>query len=151
MADTAHKQGCDALGGYGNGVGACSCGADAQPLAPTDAEIAALAAKLGAGFECDTLLVNGKDAHDYLLVFARATLAKWGAQPLAREPLTDEQIFDCVNGTLPGKGHRVISETDPEYAKDVGIEPGARRIVSEVHPEHSIAFARAIERAHGIT
>lgn len=56
--------------------------ADIQPMAPTDAEIAALAAKLGAGFECDTLLVNGKDAHDYLLVFARATLAKWGAQPV---------------------------------------------------------------------
>jgi hypothetical protein len=33
MTDTkpTHKQGCDALGGYGQGIGACSCGADTKP------------------------------------------------------------------------------------------------------------------------
>lgn len=38
MAD-AHKPGCEALGGYGHGVGPCTCGADTPSAAPSDAEL----------------------------------------------------------------------------------------------------------------
>ena len=67
-----------------------------------------------------------------------------------RQPLSDEQIFAVANNTLPGKSHGLIHQTDPAYARACGIEPGARWICSEVHPEDSLAFARAIERACGI-
>lgn len=69
----------------------------------------------------------------------------------ARKPLTDAQVFAAAEGSLPNKAHRLIHETDPEYADQCGMEPGTRWICSNVHPEHSLAFARAIERAHGIT
>ena len=31
---TEHRQGCDALGGYGHGIGPCTCGASPQPADP---------------------------------------------------------------------------------------------------------------------
>ncbi|MDR0216121.1 MAG: hypothetical protein LBJ15_19285 [Comamonas sp.] len=68
-----------------------------------------------------------------------------------RAPLTDEQVFAAAEGTLPGKAHRLIHEDSPAYAAQCGMEPGTRWICSNVHPEHSLAFARVIERAHGIT
>lgn len=74
MTDTAHKAGCDALGGYGHGAGACSCDADTWPLAPTDAEIAALVPK-ETSWEFD---IGTEEA----IRFARAVLALQGAQPV---------------------------------------------------------------------
>lgn len=66
-------------------------------------------------------------------------------------PLTEAQVFDLSNGTLPGKGHQLIHESAPDYAAMCDTDPGARWILSDVYPENSLAFARAIERAHGIT
>lgn len=56
--------------------------ADTTPLAPTDAEIVEL---MRDGYNC-----RYNDEADHI-DFARAVLAKWGAQPVA-VPLTDEQI-----------------------------------------------------------
>lgn len=57
-----------------------------------------------------------------LAKFARAVLAKWGSpQPVVREPLTDEQIVGVM--------HSIPINAAPSY---------------------HIAFARAIEQAHGI-
>lgn len=58
--------------------------ADTQPLVPTDAEIIALADEIRTAERCPG---------GYILPvsFARAVLAKWGAQPVACEPLTDSQ------------------------------------------------------------
>lgn len=81
-------------------------------------------------------------------------IAAWNRrapQPVAREPLSDEQIFEAARATLPGKAHELIHSTDPEYAMTFDMEPGTRWTCSEVRPEHSVAFARAIERAQGIT
>lgn len=68
-----------------------------------------------------------------------------------RMPLTEEQIFKAAESTLPEHAHRLIHETSPEYGAMCGLEPGTRWICSNVHPEHSLAFARAIEAAHGIS
>jgi hypothetical protein len=61
--------------------------------------------------------------------------------------LSEEKIFDTVQPHLPRMGHALIWDTDPEYAKDVGIEVGSRWIMNDVHPEHTVAAARAIEAA----
>ena len=54
--------------------------ADTQPLAPTDAEL------MDPGHECEL------DA----IAFGRAVLAKWGAQPVVRKPLTPEKIDEIA-------------------------------------------------------
>ncbi len=98
--------------------------ADTQPLAPTDAEIEALGHRMCWRYK------HSADPHHSstytlnrttLLDFSRAVLAKWGAQPVAREPLTDEHL-------------RVIE-----------------RMHVYAHTATLMDFARAIERAHGIT
>ena len=52
---------------------------------PTDAEIIALADETRTG-------EPGRDGYILPISFARAVLAKWGAQPVEREPLTREQV-----------------------------------------------------------
>lgn len=84
-----------------------SAAAQTAGAAPNDAEIIALAD--------ETRTAEG-GAGGYILPisFARAVLAKWGApQPVAREPLSDEQIFEAARATLPGKAHELIHSTDP--------------------------------------
>ena len=57
--------------------------------------------------------------------FARAVLAKWGTpQPVVREPLTDAQIAEMMRDTWG---------------------------CASIAPRHALEFARAVERAHGIT
>ena len=59
------------------------------------------------------------------VAFARAVLAKWGTtQPVVREPLTDAQIAEMMRDTWG---------------------------CASIAPRHALEFARAIERAHGIT
>ena len=56
---------------------------------------------------------------------ARAVLAKWGTpQPVVREPLTDAQIAEMMRDTWG---------------------------CASIAPRHALEFARAVERAHGIT
>ncbi len=58
-------------------------------------------------------------------VFARAVLAKWGTpQPVVRGPLTDEQLAEMMRETWG---------------------------CASIAPRYAMGFARAIERAHGIT
>ena len=64
-----------------------------------------------------------------IFCYARAVLAKWGqpaqaAEPVAREPLTDAQIAEMMRDTWG---------------------------CASIAPRHALAFARAVERAHGIT
>ena len=57
--------------------------------------------------------------------FACAVLAKWGTpQPVVREPLTDAQIAEMMRDTWG---------------------------CASIAPRHALEFARAVERAHGIT
>ena len=59
------------------------------------------------------------------VAFARAVLAKWGSpQPVVREPLTDAQIAEMMRDTWG---------------------------CASIAPRHALEFARAVERAHGIT
>ena len=59
------------------------------------------------------------------VAFARAVLAKWGTpQPVVREPLTDAQIAEMMRDTWG---------------------------CASIAPRHALEFARAVERAHGIT
>lgn len=76
MAD--HKPGCEALGGYGHGVGPCTCGADTTTTTPSAAEFA-LRALVAAGHVSQELV-------DQALALPGAP------QPVAREPLTDGQV-----------------------------------------------------------
>ena len=56
---------------------------------------------------------------------ARAVLAKWGTpQPVVREPLSDAQIAEMMRDTWG---------------------------CASIAPRHALEFARAVERAHGIT
>jgi hypothetical protein len=45
-------------------------------MALSDDAIIAMARDAGAGFSCDTLLLNGKDAHDFICRFAALVAAK---------------------------------------------------------------------------
>ena len=57
--------------------------------------------------------------------FVSAVLAKWGSpQPVVREPLTDAQIAEMMRDTWG---------------------------CASIAPRHALEFARAVERAHGIT
>ena len=57
--------------------------------------------------------------------FVTAVLARWGTpQPVVREPLTDEQLAEMMRDTWG---------------------------CASIAPRHALAFARAVERAHGIT
>ena len=62
---------------------------------------------------------------DEFTQIARAVLAKWGSpQPVVREPLTDAQIAEMMRDTWG---------------------------CASIAPRHALEFARAVERAHGIT
>ena len=71
---------------------------------------------------------TGFDIDDFpaaIFDFARAVLAKWGSpQPVVREPLTDAQIAEMMRDTWG---------------------------CASIAPRHALEFARAVERAHGIT
>lgn len=128
--------------------------ADTQPLAPTDAEIDAIWDEADFGSEGE---VHRR--------FARAVLAKWGAQPVPAgyalvpvEPTPEmlsviwvhknSSLVDAYRAMLAAAPQPVVREplTDEQIAAamtgygptGVGF-PSLRRI------------ARAIERAHGIT
>ena len=60
-----------------------------------------------------------------IFCYARAVLAKWGSpQPVVREPLTDAHIAEMMRDTWG---------------------------CASIAPRHALEFARAVERAHGIT
>ena len=71
---------------------------------------------------------TGFDIDDFpaaIFDFARAVLAKWGSpQPVVRGPLTDAQIAEMMRDTWG---------------------------CASIAPRHALGFARAVERAHGIT
>ena len=89
---------------------------------PSDEEILALAQqhlKAFAQFSPGGVWFEGE------VEFARAVLAKWGTpQPVAREPLSDEQLAEMMRDTWG---------------------------CASIAPRHALEFARAVERAHGIT
>lgn len=73
--------------------------ADTQPMAPTDAEIFAVAREAGLLPDNSHPAPETRAARkhsDAVRAFARAALAKWGAQPVARDPLTEKQIDDYI-------------------------------------------------------
>lgn len=87
---------------------------------PSDAELGQLAEECGIGWAAG---LGGMD--DFLRAFSSAVLAKWGrSQPVAREPLTDEQLAEMMRDTWG---------------------------CASIAPRHALQFARAVERAHGIT
>jgi len=57
---------------------------DTQPMAPTDAELDELR-------QANSGRLNFVTFREFRVI-ARAVLAKWGAQPVEREPLTREQV-----------------------------------------------------------
>lgn len=89
---------------------------------PSDAEIEKLAAEHLKAFVQFSL---GDVWFEGEVEFARAVLAKWGTpQPVVREPLTDEQLAEMMRDTWG---------------------------CASIAPRHALEFARAVERAHGIT
>ncbi len=90
---------------------------------PSDAEIEALAAENLKAFAQFT--GAGDVWVEGEVAFARAVLAKWGSpQPVVREPLSDEQLAEMMRDTWG---------------------------CASIAPRHALEFARAVERAHGIT
>ena len=89
---------------------------------PSDKEILALAQQHLKAFAQFRL---GEVWFEGEVEFASAVLAKWGTpQPVAREPLTDAQIAEMMRDTWG---------------------------CASIAPRHALEFARAVERAHGIT
>ena len=90
---------------------------------PSDAEIEKLAAEHLKAFAQFT--GAGDVWVEGEVAFARAVLAKWGSpQPVVRESLSDAQIAEMMRDTWG---------------------------CASIAPRHALEFARAIERAHGIT
>ena len=89
---------------------------------PSDADIEALAQQHLKAFVQFSL---GEVWFEGEVEFARAVLARWGTpQPVVREPLTDEQLAEMMRDTWG---------------------------CASIAPRHALEFARAVERAHGIT
>lgn len=89
---------------------------------PSKAEIEALAQQHLKAFVQFSL---GEVWFEGEVEFARAVLARWGSpQPVVREPLTDEQLAEMMRDTWG---------------------------CASIAPRHALEFARAVERAHGIT
>ena len=89
---------------------------------PSDEEIVALAQQHLKAF---AQFSPGEVWFEGEVEFARAVLAKWGTpQPVAREPLTNAQIAEMMRDTWG---------------------------CASIAPRHALEFARAVERAHGIT
>ena len=89
---------------------------------PSKAEIEALAQQHLKAFVQFSL---GEVWFEGEVEFARAVLARWSSpQPVAREPLTDAQIAEMMRDTWG---------------------------CASIAPRHAPEFARAVERAHGIT
>ena len=90
---------------------------------PSDAEILALAQQHLKAFAQFT--GAGEVWFEGEVEFARDVLARWGTpQPVAREPLSDAQIAEMMRDTWG---------------------------CASIAPRHALEFARAVERAHGIT
>lgn len=70
---------------------------------PSDADIENLAAEHLKAFS--QFPMGGQVWFEGEVEFARAVLAKWGAQPVAREQLTDEQLVEAFC-TTPGLNPR---------------------------------------------
>ena len=92
---------------------------DTQPLAPTDDEIVALA-------DATRTAEGGANGYILPISFTRAVLAKWGAQPVACEPLTTSQIRDW-------------------WASDNGLEDCDMCKLTDF-----LRVVRAVEEKHGI-
>ena len=89
---------------------------------PSDADIEALAQQHLKAFVQFSL---GEVWFEGEVEFARAVLAKWGSpKPFVREPLSDAQIAEMMRDTWG---------------------------CASIAPRHALEFARAVERAHGIT
>lgn len=140
--------------------------ADTQPLAPTDAEIHAL------WRECD----QPTDQNGHItgpLPFARATIAKWGAQPVVPagyalvpvEPTpemlaeVDEEVgghcYSCTRWKASYDDcQRIWAAMLAAAPQPVAREPLTDEQIRELWSTrslHALEFARAIESAHGIT
>lgn len=97
--------------------------ADTTSAAPSDAEIDAQWRESVEKHETTAAFVRD---------FARAVLAQWGTpQPVAREPLTDEQITEIWAAKV--RYHAApIGSTDLEFARDIerahgiGTEKGGK-------------------------
>ena len=90
---------------------------------PSKAEIEKLAAEHLKAFS--QFPMGGQVWFEGEVEFARDVLARWGTpQPVAREPLTDAQIAEMMRDTWG---------------------------CASIAPRHALEFARAVERAHGIT
>lgn len=93
-----HKPGCEALGGYGHGVGPCTCGADTTSAAPSERE---LFEALQEFADDPSLLQRQLDGKSYIYTRIQGMWEGWQAarrapQPVTLEPLTDErQAFEA--------------------------------------------------------
>lgn len=106
--DTSHKAGCDALGGYGHGVGVCSCGVDTQ-LAPTDAELDEI---LDSPGNINWVIA---DRRERWRLFARAVLARWGQPAHSGEPVAT--VGSWTNGSY-SRNYKITWHRDvPEGTK----------------------------------
>ena len=81
-----------------------------QPLAPTDKQLEDFAVEEQFLLFCDA---------DEFTQIARAVLAKWGTQPVAREPLSDEEVDSlCKVGfvyVIDGK----VTRTPTQYRDEL--------------------------------
>lgn len=151
---TEHRQGCDALGGYGHGVGPCTCGA-----ATSNTELAAQL--LAAANYIDAL---GGDSRGYRQALADALESK--AEPVRRQhrkPLCDAtgnvtHFSDWRDGGgLAWWPHRTLYAAPVQPEKDErkplsDAQLGAciRRAGFKTWDSRMWALKREIEAAHGI-
>ena len=89
------------------------------------AGVAFMAFRGGAGLTKKIWTTSGSQDAKKIATGIRAVLEKWGTpQPVVREPLTDAQIAEMMRDTWG---------------------------CASIAPRHALEFARAVERAHGIT
>ena len=128
---------------------------------PTDAELGKLAEECGIGWAAG---LGGMS--DFLSAFARAVLAKWGTPAGAGEAAEHYRnaiASACEGWTMPD-GLRKHLET-ALWSLPTQTQAGAVPLTDEqiaemmrdtwgcasIAPRHAPEFARAVERAHGIT
>ena len=83
---------------------------------PTDKELEAFAVEEQFLLFCDV---------DEFTQIARAVLAKWGSQPMVREPLTDEQ-------------YNILVEDLSEWSRHVEVDTAPRSLEEHIHQVFAI-------------
>jgi hypothetical protein len=137
MAD--HKPGCEALGGYGHGVGPCTCGADTPAPVLTDEQIEDLIGSSDGAWHEDVFHIEGPALADLLRDTAETLAAQAPAQQA--EPVTGQARMSGGEWGACTVEHVAMVQAAPEEWKDYEV----RYLYTHPAPSHTAVMQQALD------